>query len=259
MVVLLTFTGCKKNPSKIQRYSDYTAMDNQMLDSGQQSTDPIPSDYIDRAITRESQLRDILELEKSLIAQGLVNIHDLAPDIYVSLKYASTDNFMNEDVYQGLSRCYLQPKVALMLAKAQTLLSTQQPRLALLVYDGVRPQSVQYKMWEIVKDTPMEAYVAEPGRGSMHNYGTAVDLSLYHLDTGEVDMGTPYDHFGPLAQPRYEMTYLESGELTKTHVDNRRILRAAMLEAGFSGILSEWWHFNAFPKDTVRKKYQLIR
>jgi len=259
VIVLLFVTGCTENPSKTHHYSDHSVMDTHTSDSGQQLSEPISDNYHDHAMEEEPQLPDTLELEKSLIAQGLVNIQNLAPDVSISLKYASTDNFLNEDVYQGLSRCYLQPEAALMLAKAQTVLTTKHPGLTLLIYDGARPQSVQYKMWEIVKNTPMEDYVAEPDRGSMHNYGTAVDLSLYHLDTGEVDMGTPYDHFGPLAQPRYETKYLESGELTQTQVNNRRILRAAMLEAGFSGILSEWWHFNAFPKDTVRKKYQLIR
>ncbi len=222
------------------------------------STDTLPiSDTASMDLFTPSN--DTLPLERSLIDQGLVNVQSLSPTIKVSLQYATENNFIGEDVYGGLNTCYLQPEVAQMLSDAQAHLTSNHPRLVLMIYDGVRPQSVQYKMWEIVKGTPNEKYVAEPGSGSMHNYGAAVDVTLFHLDTGDVDMGTPYDFFGPLAQPRYEIQFLEDGKLTKSQVNNRRILRTSMLATGFSGILSEWWHFNAFARDTVRKKYQLVK
>lgn len=198
-------------------------------------------------------------LEQSLLDAGLVDIQSLDPSIRVSLKYSTTDNFLQRDVYGDLVRAYLQPEVATMLQEASDCLQSRHPNLRLLVFDGVRPRSVQRKMWDIVKGTDQQNYVASPtGGGGMHNYGAAVDLGLYHVDTGLVDMGTPFDFFGDLAQPRYEDRFLKEGGLSQTQVDNRRILRVCMLKAGFSGILSEWWHFNAFPKAVVREQYQIV-
>lgn len=201
----------------------------------------------------------ISELEQSLRDAGLTNIQELDPSIRVSLAYSTTDNFLNADVYGELVRCYLQPEVAEMLALASTCVRKKDSSLRLIVFDGVRPRSVQSKMWEIVRGTDKQQYVASPnGGGGMHNYGCAVDLGLHHVDTGLVDMGTPFDFFGDLAQPRYEVDFVNQGRLKQVHLDNRRVLRACMLEAGFSGILSEWWHFNAFPKDIARKRYQIV-
>ena len=128
-----------------------------------------------------------------------------------------------------------------------------------MVFDGVRPQSVQFRMWEIVKGTEQAAYVAEPTRGSLHNFGAAVDLGLVHQDSGELDMGTPYDFFGDLAQPRYEGKFLKTGELTLAHVENRRLLRTVMNRAGFTGILNEWWHFNAYSKTEIRERFEIVK
>lgn len=199
--------------------------------------------------------RDTSELEKQLIAQGLVDLHSVDPSIQVSLAYATTDNFLNENVYGELTRCYLQPVVAEMLAEAQRLLKAERPDWSLLVFDGVRPRSVQRKMWAIVKGTPQQKYVAPPSSGSMHNYGAAVDLGLSDAQGAIVDMGTPFDFFGPLAQPRYEAQYLESGELTQEQLNHRLLLRNAMRQAGFHMIMSEWWHFNAFSREEVKQRF----
>ncbi|MEL6254752.1 MAG: M15 family metallopeptidase [Bacteroidota bacterium] len=202
---------------------------------------------------------DTSDLERTLISQGLINILSIVDDVVIEMKYSTTDNFLNEDVYEDFSHCYLQKEVAEKLAKVQASIKAKNDRLSLIVFDCVRPRSVQYKMWEIVKGTDQQKYVAAPGgSGSMHNYGAAVDLSLVHLDTGYVDMGTPFDFFGDLAQPRYEEQFLKEGKLTQDQFNNRRLFRAAMLQAGFHGILSEWWHFNGFPREVVKKQYQIV-
>ncbi|MEM6342917.1 MAG: M15 family metallopeptidase, partial [Bacteroidota bacterium] len=200
----------------------------------------------------------ISELEQTVIDQGLIKARDKISDAIQDLKYSSSDNFLNQDVYGDFNECYLQAEAVDMLADAQARIDVVHPRLKLILYDCVRPRSVQYKMWEIVKGTDQQKYVASPKSGSMHNYGAAVDLGLYHLDTGLVDMGTPFDFFGNQAQPRYEAQFVASGELTQAQVDNRLILRKAMREAGFHMINSEWWHFNAFDRKTVRAKYQIV-
>ncbi|RMG67984.1 MAG: peptidase M15D vanX D-ala-D-ala dipeptidase [Bacteroidetes bacterium] len=203
--------------------------------------------------------RDTSDLERQLIAQGLVDIHQLDTSIRLDMRYSTPNNFLKEDVYGDFDRCYLQPAVAERLAQAQAYLEAEHPDLRLIVFDCVRPRSVQYQMWDIVKGTDQQDYVAPPGgTGSMHNYGAAVDLGLWQLDTGLVDMGTPFDFFGPLAQPRYETDFLRSGELTAAQVQHRHILRLSMKAAGFHGILSEWWHFVGFPRDTVKRRFQIV-
>jgi D-alanyl-D-alanine dipeptidase len=198
------------------------------------------------------------ELEVQLQQQGLVNIKTLSPDILVDLKYSTTDNFLHEDTYGDLVDCYLQPEAAQKLARAQELLQRRHPDLTLLVYDGARPRSIQRKMWALVAGTDTQDYVANPERGSVHNFGSAVDLTVATLDGTPLDMGTAFDYFGDLAQPRYEDKFLKQGLLTKRQVDNRQILRKAMTDAGFQSISVEWWHFNAVPVKVARATYKII-
>jgi len=198
------------------------------------------------------------KLEEQLIAQGLVNIHSLSPGILVDLKYSSTDNFLGEDTYGDLEACFLQPEAAAKLAKAQTFLQAKYPDLSLLVYDGARPRSIQRKMWALVVGTDTQDYVANPNRGSVHNFGSAIDLTVAKLDGTPLDMGTEFDYFGELAQPRFEEKFLEQGKLTPSQMKNRIILRTAMTEAGFQMISIEWWHFNAVSVKTARSNYRII-
>jgi zinc D-Ala-D-Ala dipeptidase len=197
-------------------------------------------------------------LERSCVEAGLVNIREIDPTILVELKYASEHNFMGVNVYGELENCYLQKEAALMLKQAHDSLKRDHPGLRFLVVDGYRPRSVQKRMWEVVKGTPMQRYVANPLTGSMHNYGVAVDITLADEQGNRLDMGTPMDHFGPLAQPREEIRYLSEGKLTHAQVSARRILRKAMTEAGFIPLGIEWWHFDAFPKETVRRTFRMI-
>ncbi len=200
-------------------------------------------------------------LEKSLIEAGLVNIKDVIPGIYVDLKYSSTDNFFGEDVYGDLKNAYLQPEVAEKLKVSHNWLTAHHPDLTFLVYDGVRPRSVQQILWDNLDkpDSIKPLYVADPKRGSLHNYGVAVDLTLAHAETGEaLDLGTKYDYFGYPAYPDREEQMLREGKITQEHVDNRKILREAMRAGGFSGIGSEWWHFDAYNRKQAAEKFAIV-
>ena len=199
-----------------------------------------------------------LTLEQQLINQGLVNIHSLAPDVLVDLKYSTTDNFLDRDTYGDLENCYLQPKAAAMLQQAQANLKKSHPELTLLVYDGARPRSIQRKMWSIVVNTPSQDYVANPDRGSVHNFGSAIDLTIATVGGVPLDMGTAFDYFGELAQPRHEVRFLKEKKLTHQQVANRQLLRDVMTRAGFKNISIEWWHFNAVPVKTARSQYKII-
>ncbi|MEA3286649.1 MAG: M15 family metallopeptidase [Candidatus Marinimicrobia bacterium] len=201
---------------------------------------------------------NIQDLETQLQTQGLINIHTLAPDILVELKYSTTDNFLGADTYGDLEDCYLQPKAAKMLSQAQVFLKKTHPKLTLLVYDGVRPRSIQRKMWALVVGTPSQDYVANPDRGSVHNFGSAVDLTLATNDGNPLDMGTAFDYFGKLAQPRHEAQFLKEGHLTQEQINNRELLRTVMTHAGWQPISIEWWHFNAVPAKVARSQYRII-
>jgi len=207
------------------------------------------------SLTVTAQVSDI---EQKMIDQGLLDIQELDSTLLVHLVYSTEDNFLNYDAYGDLERCYLQPEPATMLVKASQLLQAEHPDLRLLVYDGVRPRSVQRRMWDFVGGTDLEQYVANPERGSIHNFGSAVDLTLARVDGTPLDMGTVFDHFGEEAHTDEEFTLLEEGRLTAVQVYNRRLLRRVMEEAGFQPIRVEWWHFNAFPSKEARARYTII-
>ena len=185
---------------------------------------------------------------------ALVDAATIVGELQVELKYSTTDNFMGRDVYGDLTACMLQEDAARMLARAQANLIKVRPDLRLRVYDCARPYKVQLEMWKIVKGTKKQPYVADPKAGSIHNHGCAVDLTVATRDGKPLDMGTPYDHFGPEAEPQLELAHLDSGALTSDQLANRLILREVMVRAGMRPIGNEWWHFDcASRKDAVRK------
>ena len=197
----------------------------------------------------------ITELE----SKGLSNIRKIDNTILIDLKYATTDNFTGMVLYEDFDGAYLQPDVALMLAEAQRYLKTLQPAgMRLLVYDAVRPLSVQQIMWEKVKDTPYHRYVASPERLSLHNFGAAVDLTIADSLGLPLDMGTPFDHFGRAAAINNEQGLIEQGILTQQHVHNRQLLRQVMQHAGFKTISGEWWHFNACSLAEAKERYSTL-
>lgn len=155
-----------------------------------------------------------------------------AADGYViDIKYATTDNFVKEVIYP-CGRMFLRPEVAIALAhvNAEFLLKGYKLKL----FDGYRPRPAQQKLWDKVPD---RNYVAPPSEGSMHNRGVALDLTLADFNGKEIDMGTPYDFFGPEAHSDYQ-------ELPKEVLDHRQLLRSFMEANGFQYIRTEWWHYS---------------
>lgn len=190
----------------------------------------------------------------------LIDISTLTEEVQVELKYSSTDNFMGADVYGDLDACYLNRDAARMLARAASLLSRRHPDLRLRVYDCVRPLAIQRSMWKLVEGTPQQPYVGNPNARtkSLHNYACAVDLTLATADGVPLDMGSPYDHFGPEAEPRAEKKLLAKGVLSAEQVERRRLLRRVMKKAGFRPLRIEWWHFACARGTEARKRYRLV-
>jgi D-alanyl-D-alanine dipeptidase len=193
---------------------------------------------------------------------GLVNIHDVDSSIHVDLRYASTNNFLKMDVYDGLLNAYFNCETATKLSNAQYFLKQAHPNLSLIVLDAARPQQVQQLMWDSLH-LPADVkynYLAPPYERSMHNYGCAVDVTIIDLASNTLlDMGSGFDFFGKLSEPVYEWKFLRSGELSKQAYENRLLLRRAMLRAKFIAIHSEWWHFSSYGKAEGMAKFKLIK
>jgi len=160
-----------------------------------------------------------------------VELDRLMPDIIIDLKYATVDNFVEEQMYE-CPRAFLRPKAAQALLQVKEEL--EKGGYNLKIFDAYRPRPVQQRLWNKVPD---RRYVAPPEKGSMHNRGAAVDLTLVDAEGNELDMGTPYDYFGREAWPEYQ-------NLSEDILRNRLILRETMLKYGFNPTRSEWWHYS---------------
>jgi D-alanyl-D-alanine dipeptidase len=161
----------------------------------------------------------------------LVDIQELIPSIKVDLKYASTDNFTGQIVY-NFNRCLLLKEAALKLSAVQKAL--EQRGLGLKVWDGYRPPAVQWKFWEIMPD---ERYVSDPRKGGRHTRGTAVDVTLVNLEGQELLMPSQFDEFSEKAHHNYMGAPSDA-------LQNRALLRQVMEQHGFVGIPTEWWHYD---------------
>ena len=199
--------------------------------------------------------------ELSMQKQGLQEVKEQVPHVLVELKYATTDNFMKKDVYGCLTRAYLQKETIVKLKKAQQILEKNHPGFHLLIYDAARPLSKQWELWNTLTEYAPEKrrnYVADPREHSIHNYGSAIDLTVADEKGKPLEMGTKFDFFGEMAYPKEETRLLKAGKLSQKAIDNRLILRNAMTQAGFTGIEYEWWHFNAFSRKVAKEKFQVI-
>ncbi|MCL4809694.1 MAG: M15 family metallopeptidase [Thermoanaerobaculia bacterium] len=164
----------------------------------------------------------------------LVELTALEPGIRLDVKYARSDNFLGRPVYRE-ARAFLQRPAAEAVARAHRRLAEK--GFGLMVFDGYRPWAVTKAFWDA---TPEEKklFVANPKRGSRHNRGCSVDLTLYHLETGKAaDMGSGYDEFSPRSYAT-----LEGG--TKEQLERRELLRGTMEREGFFVYPWEWWHFD---------------
>lgn len=172
-----------------------------------------------------------------------VNLKKYDYSIKHDIRYATENNFTKKIVYPSAD-CFLRKSVAHALSRVQSALKMQGMRLK--VYDCYRPISVQKKFWEIMPD---DRYVSDPKKGSKHNRGAAVDVTLVDKNGDELEMPTPYDDFTEKAHRNYQ-----GG--SKLSLSHRKLLQSAMAKEGFIGIPTEWWHFDyksweQFPMEDV--------
>jgi D-alanyl-D-alanine dipeptidase len=160
-----------------------------------------------------------------------VNLKDYSSDFIYNMKYATTDNFLKTKVYD-CEACYLRYKTVKALINANEKFIKKGYKI--MLFDCYRPLDIQKKMWQIVSNP---SYVADPKKGSIHNRGGAVDITLVDSNGKELDMGTPFDFFGIEASHDYE-------NLSEEVKQNRKTLRKIMTRSGFRIFESEWWHYN---------------
>lgn len=162
----------------------------------------------------------------------LVDATREVPGLVLDLRYATPDNFLRQKVYPDGARCLLLPDTAARLRQVARRLEAKGYRLK--VFDCFRPRSVQFQMWKIL---PKPGYVANPYKGSNHNRGAAVDLTLVQGDGGQVEMPTGFDAFTEAAHQGYPGGTAAS----RAH---RELLLEAMTAEGFVPNRMEWWHFD---------------
>ncbi|WP_338648376.1 M15 family metallopeptidase [Flavobacterium sp. KS-LB2] len=160
-----------------------------------------------------------------------VNLKEYSQDFVYDMKYATTDNFLKAKVYE-CAECFLRLKTVNALVEVNKKFIEKGYKIK--IFDCYRPLDIQKKMWKIVSNPE---YVANPAKGSIHNRGGAIDITLVDGNGDELDMGTSFDFFGIEASHNYKNV---SEEVKK----NRLLLKTTMIGSGFNSFDSEWWHYN---------------
>jgi zinc D-Ala-D-Ala dipeptidase len=164
---------------------------------------------------------------------ALVDILSINSTIVLDIRYATENNFTHHKLYPVV-KCMLRREPAESLSAVQKELKTR--GFGLKVFDGYRPLSIQKKLWKAVPD---DRYVANPAKGSRHNRGAAVDLTIVDSLGHELEMPTPFDSFSDKAHCDYM-------KLSKNVLKNRALLERVMERHGFLRMSSEWWHFDFY-------------
>jgi zinc D-Ala-D-Ala dipeptidase len=187
-----------------------------------------------KVVSSVSEYREQVEQDSS---KQLIDLEAYIPGIVLDIRYATTDNFTGEKIYES-PKAFVRKPVADALHKVQTEL--EKKGLGLKVFDAYRPYAATVKFYEIYRDT---TFVAAPWTGSVHNTGCAVDVSLVDLETGqELEMPTEFDDFTEKAAHSFN-------DLPENVINNRQILRNIMTQNGFSIYEAEWWHYNFITRD----------
>lgn len=214
--LLFLITSCQPNNKEVSQSSDQKI---EYIDSIQA--------YLSHPKVDSTIEKKYIDYDTSIWAEILT-----AESIVLDLKYATSDNFTNQKIYE-CGRCFLRPHVAEAFFNFQKQIK-QEHNLGIILYDCYRPQPYQQKLWEIIPDW---RYVTPPKKGSMHNRGMAIDVGLIDSIGQVLDMGTPFDHFG-------NASHHNAIDISKEAIYHRKLLKAELAKYGFKAITSEWWHYS---------------
>jgi D-alanyl-D-alanine dipeptidase len=172
--------------------------------------------------------------EKNKREAHLIELNTLDKKIKLDIRYATENNFVGKIVYPE-ARAFLQKPAAAALLRVHKKLKKR--GLGLVIFDGYRPWAITKLFWEVTPEEKRK-FVANPAKGSKHNRGCAVDLSIYDLKTGALlPMPSGFDEFSERASPDYTGGTVEERA-------NRDLLRKLMEAEGFIVNANEWWHFD---------------
>ncbi len=216
VILALLFVACKEKPSSEKEVKTAVEKAAEALDT-----------ILNKKRSPEKKFKSFLGLADSTF----VRLADFSDGFAYDMRYATENNFLKAQVYE-CAECYTRVKTVKALLAANE--EFQKKGVKIKFYDCYRPNSVQYKMWKIV---PNPQYVANPVKGSIHNKGGAVDITLVTLGGEELDMGTDFDFFGKRA-------YHDNIDLPQAILDNRKLLKETMKKHGFWSTRTEWWHYN---------------
>lgn len=220
LILLLLLSGCTMNAG------------DEAMDNATQTTEShsIPTTFPEGTSpsTGPELLHPLIYPEDS----DFVRVTDYLPETLVELKYGTSDNFTGQVIYD-FQEVYLRYGTVQKLKAVSEEL--HQLGFSLKIWDGFRPVSAQFKLWEICPD---DTYVANPNKGySNHSRGFAVDVTIVDSEGREVEMPTAFDDFSPLADRDYS-------DCPETAANHARLLETVMEKHGFKGYFGEWWHFN---------------
>lgn len=218
LMILLTGCGIDKEADNI---SSVDAACTAPTDGQRQTLEPV-------ALEDTVLLHPLINPEE----EDFVRVSDYIPNALIELKYCTSDNFTGELIYE-FEEAFLRYGTVLKLKAVAEELAGH--GLSLKIWDGFRPVSAQFRLWEVCPDP---AFVANPNRGySNHSRGFAVDLTLVDENGNELEMPTGFDDFSKKADRDYS-------DCTDAARQNARLLEKTMEKHGFSGYQGEWWHFN---------------
>ena len=215
LIGIMTFS-CKEKPASEKE-------PNNAIEKTVETFDTIPE--------KKQIPKKIFKSLTGLADSTFVRLADFSDGFAYDMRYATENNFLKAKVYD-CAECYTRVKTVKALLAANE--SFKKDGVKIKFYDCYRPNSVQYKMWKIV---PNPQYVANPVKGSIHNKGGAVDITLVTFNGKELDMGTDFDFFGKRA-------YHDNFDLPQEILDNRKLLKETMKKHGFWSTRTEWWHYN---------------
>lgn len=181
-------------------------------------------------LKEDTMAKEILE-SRFIAPEGWIELTDQTPGFVTDIRYATENNFVKSVMYD-CGKCFLRQEAAEALHLVAAELSKKD--LGIKLFDCYRPAPVQQKLWDKV---PNASYVTPPWKGSQHNRGVAVDLTIVDVEGNQLDMGTAFDYFGEEAHHTY------TGHSSEIH-QNRILLKTLMEQYGFASIRTEWWHYS---------------
>ena len=205
--------------------------DRQKAPTDQSIESPIKEEILTEGPNLNDIKSEIKPADRFTPPEGWQEITADQSGFFLDIRYATDNNFVDEVMYD-CGNCFLRREAAEKLFLIRDEL--QKKNLAIKLFDCYRPAPVQERLWEKVPDA---SYVTPPWRGSQHNRGVALDLTLTTLDGAQLDMGTAFDYFGEEAHH----TYTKHSDDVQ---ENRTLLKTLMEHYGFSSIRTEWWHYS---------------